>query len=109
MIGIATYNGYAPPSRITASSATVDAIITLPDGRRIVLDEGWRVEAGGTIDTCCELREIALVRDGTRITFAVKMVKTRSVKRMRMSERTAYRRHRTAVTNLNSGLELERV
>jgi hypothetical protein len=85
MVGVATDNRFAPSSRTTTSSANGEAIITLPDGRQIMLDEGWQVEAGGTANERGEVREIALVRDGIRLTFAVRTVKARLVRRVRTS------------------------
>jgi hypothetical protein len=103
MVEVATDNGSASSSRITMSSTIAEAIIILPDGRRIILDEGWRVEACGTLNARAELREIALVRDGIRLTFAVRMVKPRSVSRVRTSLRTRPRRYRAVPTHLNTG------
>jgi hypothetical protein len=104
MVGVAIDNRFAPSSRVTTSSAIAEAIITLPDGRQIMLDEGWQVEADATVNERGEVREIALVRDGVRLTFAVRMVKVRLVRRVRTSVQTIPRRYRAAITRLNTGL-----
>jgi hypothetical protein len=105
MVGVATYNRSAPSSRIATLSAIAEAIITLPDGRQIMLDEGWKVEAGGRVNENGELREVALVREGIRLTFAVRMVKARLVRRVKASARTIPRRYRAAIARLNTGLK----
>lgn len=71
---IATDDEVLAPNKIAALPMKHEAVITLSDGTRLVLDEGWWLESGSALNERGEPCEIALVRaDGARLTFAAKM------------------------------------
>ena len=70
--------------QMLAASKRREAIITLWDGRRVVLEEGWEFELGDAVNKSGEACSIALARpDGVRLTFVARMLSSRVSKRIR--------------------------